>query len=70
MIHTDELHGWIQPCVESFDVNECRRELESLGVNVGPWDLFNQEFEDCILTVEALKKLDPLWGCYIWGLTP
>lgn len=63
------LSGWIRPCGGWVDVNTCRDQLVSFGVEVGPWDMFAREFQECKVSLSALKKLDPLWGKYIWGLS-
>jgi hypothetical protein len=62
------LHGWIQPCSKTSDVSNYRRVLEDVGVRVGPWDMFKQEFQDCAVTMSDFEQLEPLWGQYIWGL--
>lgn len=66
MTTKDELCGWIQPVGTTED--EARKELESLGVQVGEWDCRIKEFRKCIVPVEVMTKLDPYWGRYIWGL--
>lgn len=65
-----EFVGWITPCEDPIDVNACRAELEALGINVGEWYEPEREFQRCVVSLEALEKLDPLWGRYIWGLEP
>lgn len=66
---TTVLKGWIKPVSGGTDVTIYRRELESLGVEVGTWDLIESEFQECKVSLTALEKLDPLWGNkYIWGL--
>lgn len=62
-----ELRGWIQPCNGKRE-SDCRRELESIGVDVGLWDESAWHFRDCTVSGEAISRLDPLWGQYIWGL--
>lgn len=62
----DELRGWIQPVATTEDV--ARRELQSFGVEVGEWDGKIEEFKGCIVSLDALAKLDPHWGRYIWEL--
>lgn len=64
------LRGWIRPCEgQPTDPAVIRTELSALGVEVGTWDLFQSEFQDCKVSIAALNRLDPLWGKYIWGLS-
>lgn len=63
------LRGWIQPCGDTSDVGNYRRVLESIGVQVGPWDMMAREFQECAVPLSAMEGLDPLWGQYIWGLS-
>lgn len=63
-----ELTGWIQPCMPERNVNECRRELKAIGVDVGEWNAEAGEFQRCVVSNSAMDTLDPLWGEYIWGL--
>lgn len=63
-----QLRGWIQPCDPETSESAARVELETLGVDVGPWHEKIEEFQNCIVSREAMDKLDPLWGRYIWGL--
>jgi len=44
-----------------------REHLESLGVELGPYNTERKEFNPCRVTPEALDKLDPWWGEYWWG---
>ena len=47
---------------------EDKEHLESLGVIVGEYNSNAEEFEGCIISDEALKKLDKYWfKRYIWG---
>ena len=61
------LRGWIAPATTDRLI-ECEQELRSLGVDVGVWDAIEKEWQHCVVTPEAMKKLDPLWGEYVWGL--
>ena len=45
-----------------------RRHLTSLGVVVGKWNRKVGQFEGCVVSQEALDRLDPYWGRYYWGL--
>ena len=56
------LRGWI------VALQSDRPELESLGIILGSFDSQVEEYQDCVVSEEAFKKLDPLWGKYIWGL--
>ena len=48
---------------------EDKEHLESLGIIVGEYNNNEQEFSNCIISDEAIKKLDPYWfGRYIWGV--
>lgn len=62
------LHGWIQPCSPTVTETEARAELESLGVKVGEWDARLREFQKCVVSEEALVKLEELRNRYVWGL--
>lgn len=64
-----ELHGWIQPCDPDLNINTAEKELQTLGVDVGPWNTIEKEFQHCVVSLAVLAKLDPLWGRYIWGLS-
>lgn len=51
----------------AVEVIDAKALLESIGVLVGPHD-GRGTFERCIVSDEAFKKLDPLWGSrFIWG---
>lgn len=54
--------GWIMAPFEA------KEGLEKIGIVVGPYDEFNQQFDHCEVTPEALKLLDPCWGEFVWGL--
>ena len=54
--------GWI-----SGDKND-REILQQLGVKVGPWEESIEAWTPCDVTPEALKRLDRMWGRFIWGL--
>jgi hypothetical protein len=55
--------GWI-----AADPSD-REHLESLGVVVGDYAEKNRMFVDCIVSDDALNKLEPYWlNRYIWGL--
>lgn len=62
-----ELRGWIALCDLEITPSIARAELSSLGVDIGEWDDKEREFSNCIITLTALRNLDPLWGRYIWG---
>ena len=54
--------GWI--CGKPED----KEFLESLGIEVGPYDEAQKQFVDCKVSEEALSKLDSHWGRFIWYL--
>lgn len=56
------LRGWI------IAPEGDRQRLEELGVELGEYDITGQSFEDCVVSEEAMERLNPLWGMYIWGL--
>ena len=64
----DELRGWIMPAADNPDPVIARKELTALGVQVGEWDHVKEEFRNCVVSLDALRALDPLWGRYIWRL--
>ncbi|MCD6123983.1 hypothetical protein J7J62_02290 [bacterium] len=43
--------------------------LEKIGIKLGKYNEKTKSFEDCIVSSEALEKLDPYWGRFYWGLT-
>ena len=47
-----------------------RAEITQLGVTVGPYDAANAEFTDCEASDEAVDRLSPFWGVWIWSLLP
>jgi len=54
--------GWI-----SGDKND-REILQQLGVKVGHWEDSVEAWTPCDVTPKALKRLDRMWGRFIWGL--
>ena len=55
------LHGWIAASLHE------RAELEAMGIQVGAYkDGF---FEPCVVSEEAMQKLNPTWGRrFVWSL--
>ncbi|MFD0587745.1 hypothetical protein ACFQZE_07000 [Paenibacillus sp. GCM10027627] len=39
-----------------------------MGIVVGIWDEQQEEFTNCIVSSEAMGKLDPYWSYYYWWL--
>jgi hypothetical protein len=56
------LRGWI--VAEEYE----KKELESIGIIVGEYIKEQGLFDNCIVSEEAMNKLDPLWGVFYWGL--
>lgn len=56
------LHG-------EFDSERGRKVLEMYGVEVLGFDQENQEF-NVRVSDEAMSALDPMWGLWVWVLTP
>lgn len=46
---------------------EERGFLEGLGVQVGGYDNAHGAFDGCIISEEAIQKLNPYWGRFYWG---
>jgi hypothetical protein len=44
--------------------------LERLGVIVGAYDPTEKQFVDCLVSDEAMEKLDVHWGSFFWSLHP
>ncbi len=44
--------------------------LRALRIILGPYDPIEGQFVDCHVSPEALARLDPYWGIYVWGLKP
>ncbi|MBP1309108.1 hypothetical protein JOD82_002128 [Paenibacillus sp. 1182] len=42
--------------------------LESLGVIVGAYNDSTKEFQNCLVSDEAMDKLDDHWGTFWWSL--
>jgi hypothetical protein len=66
-VNDGNFHGWIAGAGP-----DDRARLEALGIEVGPWveDNLGGEFRDCVVSPEAMQRLDPLWPRFIWGLFP
>jgi len=45
-----------------------RKQLEDLGVRLGPWDSRTVTFENCEFDDEAIKRLEKHWGTFYWGM--
>lgn len=58
------LKGWITASITDKEF------LESLGIQLGDYDHAEHEFTNCVVTEEVLRKLNPLWGTFFWGLFP
>jgi hypothetical protein len=56
------LQGWIIARLEE------KSELENLGISLGDYNEREGCFEKCLVSETALKKLDPLWHKFYWGL--
>jgi len=56
------LKGWI---IASYEDKEF---LEELGIKLGRYNREGKSFEDCVVPLQALEKLDPYWGRFYWGL--
>jgi len=54
------LKGWI--ACNKDDKNL----LEELGIILGEYG--EGEYINCIVSKKALKKLQPYWGRFVWGL--
>lgn len=44
--------------------------LERFGVKLGPYNDEDHSFEDCEVSQEAFKRLEPFWGLFYWILRP
>lgn len=69
------LRGWIQHN-DREDTRESATDLlRDLGITLGPYFPhptyagFGQ-FDNCVVPDEALEKLNPYWGRFVWGLEP
>lgn len=51
------------------DENE-KEYLQSLGIILGVYNRVEREFVDCLVSDEAMKKLDAHWGTFYWALFP
>lgn len=65
--------GWIKHTAD--DTRETAADfLKGLGITVGgeyiPWERphGHGDFDDCIVPEEALIRLQPHWGRFVWGL--
>lgn len=57
--------GWIAPL---FGEKE-KEFLQSLGIQVGPYDYSRGLFDPCVLSDKALAQLDPWWQKrFVWTL--
>lgn len=56
-------HGWIMAG------EKARKELESLGITVGPWDSKLEIFRQCRLSGQAFIRLSHFRGKYLWKLS-
>lgn len=55
----------------SIAADEDEKEyLESLGIVVGIYNRIEKEFADCLVSDEAMAKLDEHWGAFFWSLFP
>jgi hypothetical protein len=63
------LVGWISPTLQTEDtIEDIRRELEGMGIEVGKWNPDRRRFEGCRVSGRALDELDPCFGWFVWGL--
>ena len=56
-----KLKGWIACSTDD------RNFLENLGIKLGEYG--EGEFVNCVVSKKSLKKLQPYWGRFIWGLS-
>jgi len=54
--------GWISANITDKSM------LESFGVRVGNYNPEEKIFENCFVSHDALNKLEPYWGYFIWHL--
>jgi len=53
--------GWISGRQKEAEL------LTSIGIKLGPWDPKEEVWSPCDVPVDAMEKLDPRWGQFIWG---
>lgn len=65
------LTGTISYCgdVERGSIARGQEVLEGLGVEVLSWNPEHCEF-NVRVSDEAMEALGPMWGCWVWCLTP
>lgn len=56
-------HGWIM----GREIH--RKELEALGITVGPWDAKLEIFRQCRLSSDAFVRLSRFKGRFLWKLS-
>lgn len=56
-------HGWIMAR------EGLRKELEAMGVKVGPWDSKLEIFRQCRLSSDAFVRLAKHKGKFLWKLS-
>lgn len=44
--------------------------LKGLGIVLGNYSETENEFQDCLVSEEAMAKLDEHWGDFFWSLHP
>ncbi len=58
-----EWYGWI------MSREDCRPELEAMGVKLGAWDPKLEVFRNCELSDKALVRLMKFKGRFLWKLS-
>ena len=44
--------------------------LEKMGIVLGDYNESEHEFQDCLISDEAMSQLDRHWGEFFWSLHP
>jgi len=56
-------YGWIMAR------EDCKKELEAMGIKLGPYDQKLEIFGRCELTAEAFVRLMAFRGRFLWKLS-
>jgi len=61
-----EYKGWISYAGKNKE--EGKNLLEEMGIIVGEYNIEKDQFDNCVVDIPALHKLDKTFGTFVWNL--